>query len=171
MKEIKTTTIYNEKLIKDFLNIYFIEKTRKFKILLNLLLIIMIIYFFTNKSKTIFDYITYIIALFGIIEINTSMIPRLNFYRTKRKKNSIINRKINYIFKKRNFTIINEKEEYIDYDLLYKVVETDNYYYLYVNKYRTLIVDKSNIKDSDIEDLSDRLKKEVSTYIDNVRKN
>lgn len=168
MKEIKNTTIYNENLVIDFLNTYYKEKTKKIRVLLNILIITIILYFFTNKSKTIIDYITYIFALFGILELNTSMIPRLNLYRLKKSKNSILNDKIKYIFKKRNFTIITNKEEYIDYDLLYKIVETDNYYYLYINKYRTLIVDKSNMDSEDINELSNRLKSEVSTYIENV---
>ena len=168
MKEIKNTTTYNENLVRDFLNIYYKERTKKIRALLNILIITIILYFFTNKSKTIIDYITYIFALFGILELNTTMIPRLNLYRLKKSKNSILNNKIKYIFKKRNFTIVTNKEEYIDYDLLYKVVETDNYYYLYINKYRTLIVDKSNMDSEDINELSNRLKSEVSTYIENV---
>ena len=168
MKEIKNTTTYNENLVRDFLNIYYKERTKKIRALLNILIITIILYFFTNKSKTIIDYITYIFALFGILELNTTMIPRLNLYRLKKSKNSILNDKIKYIFKKRNFTIITNKEEYIDYNLLYKVVETDNYYYLYINKYRTLIVDKSNMDSEDINELSNRLKSEVSTYIENV---
>ena len=168
MKEIKVTTIYNEELIRDFLNMYYKERTKKMRLIIKILIITIILYFFTNKSKTIVDYITYIFALFGILELNTSMIPRINYYRLKKSKNSILNNKIKYVFKKRNFTIINNKEEYIDYDLLYKVVETDSYYYLYINKYRTLIVDKNLMKEEDIYELSSRLKKEVSTYIDNV---
>lgn len=165
MKEIKTTTTYNEELVKDFLNIYYNERTKNVKIVLNILIILIIAYFLTNKSKTTMDYITYIFALFGILEVNTSMVPRFNYYRLKRRKNSILNNKINYIFKKRNFTLITNKEEYIDYDLLYKVIETSKYYFLYINKYRTLIVDKTNMKKEDIIELSNRFKSEVSTYM------
>lgn len=164
MKEIKTTTTYNENIMKDFLNFYYNERTKKFRVILNILIIMIIIYFFTDKSKTIMDYITYIFALFGILEVNTSMIPKLNFYRMKRRKNGISNTKINYIFKKRNFTIIIEKEEYVDYDLLYKVIDTNNYYYLFLTKNSVLIVDKSNMKEEDIIELSNRLKNETPTY-------
>jgi len=167
MKEINNTTIYNETLIRNFLNIYYKDKTKKIRFILNILIITIILYFFTNKSKTIIDYITYIFALFGILELNTSMIPRINFYRLKRKKNSILNDEIKYIFKKRNFTIITEKEEYVDYDLLYKVVETDSYYYLYISRYRSFIVDKTTMNNDDIKELTERFKKEVSTYIYN----
>lgn len=164
MKEIKTTTTYNEIIFKDFLSIHFEERTKKYRVILNILIIMIIIYFFTNKSKTIIDYITYVFALFGILEINTSMIPKLNLYRMKKRKNGISNAKINYIFKKRNFTIIIEKEEYVDYDLLYKVIETNNYYYLYLTKDSVLIVDKNNMNDEDIIELSSRFKSEVPTY-------
>ena len=77
MKEIKVTTIYNEKIIRDFLNMYYKERTKKMRLIINILIIMIILYFFTNKNKTIVDYITYIFALFGILELNTSMIPRI----------------------------------------------------------------------------------------------
>ncbi len=167
MKEIKNITIYSEELVKDFLNVYYKERTKKFRIILNILIIMVIIYFFTNKNRNTIDMFTFIFALFGIIEVNTSMIPRFNFYRLKKRKNSILNAKIIYIFKKRNFSIKTNKEEFVDYELLYKVIENNKYYFLFINKYRTFIVDKSKMNKEDITELTNRLKEKVTTYIDN----
>ena len=71
---------------------------------------------------------------------------------------------IKYIFKKNNFQITTDKEEYIDYDKLYKVINTKDSYYLYINKNRALIVDKNNLKDEDITILNNKFKEKVPIY-------
>ena len=80
------------------------------------------------------------------------------------KKDDIINTKVKYIFKKNNFQITTDKEEYIDYDKLYKVINTKDSFYLYINKNRALIVDKNNLKDEDITILNDKFKEKVPIY-------
>ena len=46
MKEIKTTTTYSEEKIKTFLKIYYFERIKTTRILINILIAILIIYFF-----------------------------------------------------------------------------------------------------------------------------
>ena len=162
MKEIKTTTIYNKENIKNFLEIYFFERIKTLRIILNILIIIMIISFFINKDKKTIDYITFIFTLFGILEINTSIIPRINYYKLTKQKNSIIDTKISYIFKKNNFKL--NKDEYIDYTSLKKVIETKNSYYLFINNSKSLIVDKSSLTKEEISTLSNIFKEQISTY-------
>ena len=48
MKEINTTTIYSEKLVKKFLKDFYFERIKYVRILLNILIVSVIIYFFTN---------------------------------------------------------------------------------------------------------------------------
>ena len=162
MKEIKTTTIYNKENIKNFLEIYFFERIKTLRIILNILIIIMIISFFINKDKKTIDYITFIFTLFGILEINTSIIPRINYYKLTKQKNSIIDTKISYIFKKNNFKL--NKDEYIDYTSLKKVIETKNSYYLFINNSKSLIVDKSSLTKEEISTLTNIFKEQISTY-------
>lgn len=165
MKEIKTTTIYNEENIRKFLKIYYFERIKTTRIILNILITLLIIYFFINiKNTNILDFITFIFALLGILEINTSILPNINYKRIKNKKDNILNTKIKYIFKKNNFQITTDKDEYIDYDKLYKVINTKDSYYLYINKSRALIVDKNNIKEEDIISLNNIFKEKVPIY-------
>lgn len=165
MKEVKTTTIYSEDIIKSFLRIFYFERIKNIRIILNILIVILILYFFINiDNSNVLDYIAFIFALFGILELNTSMMPSINYKRIKNRKNSILNTKIKYVFKKNNFQITTDKDEYIDYDKLYKVINTKDAYYLYINKNRAFIVDKNNLKDGDITILNDKFKEKVPIY-------
>lgn len=56
------------------------------------------------------------------------------------------------------------KEEYINYKDLYKVIEKDNVYYLYINKYKAFIVDKTSLSKKEIEVITTNIKDKVSTY-------
>lgn len=162
MKEIKNTTIYTNEIVKKFLEIYYFERIKTVRIILNIFIIALIISFFTNKDKDTLDIITFIFALFGIIEINTNMLPRINYYKLTKQKNSIINTKITYIFKKNNFKL--NKDEFIDYKNLIKVIETSTSYYLYINNSKSLIVDKNNLKEEEKDTLTNIFKEQVTTY-------
>ena len=162
--EIKNITKYNEELLKKFLKVYYFDKIKTVRIIMNILILIVVIRFFIKKDIDALDIITFIFALFGIIEINTNMLPQFNLYRIKNKKDSILNTKIKYLFKEHNFMIDNGKKEYINYKDLYKIIETDNTYYLYINKEKALIVDKSSNSSKELEQLTNNIKNKVSTY-------
>ena len=108
------------------------------------------------------DVITFIFSLFGLLEVNTSMLTNLNYYKLTKKKDNIIGTKVTYIFKKNNFQL--NKDEYIDYSSLKKVIETDCSYYLYINNSRALIVDKEDLTKEDITALTNTFKEKVPTY-------
>jgi len=162
MKEITNVTTYNKDTVKKFLETYYFERIKIARIILNIFIIIMVISFFTNKDRRVIDILTLIFSLFGFIEINTSMIPNLNYYKLTKSKDSIIGTKVKYIFKEYNFEL--NKTEYIDYKNLKKVIETDSAYYLFINNNRSLIVDKTKLKEKEINILTDILKKQVSIY-------
>ena len=124
----------------------------------------MIIYFFIKQDINTLDVITFIFALFGILEINTSILPKLNYYRITKQKDSVIDTKLEYTFKKNNFKLVSNKEEYIDYNTLKKVIETNDTYYLYVNNSRALIVDKTTLSKDEINTLTKIFQEKVSTY-------
>lgn len=163
-KEIKNTTIYDRDSIKNFLKVFYFDKTRKVRIPVNIIIILIIIYFFTKNSHSTLDFITFFFCLFGILELNTSMLPNFNYLKLSKKKNSVIGTKNEYIFKKNNIKISTKKDEYIDYDKLYKVIETSDSYYLYVNSSRAYIVSKSSMKEEEITELTNIFKEKVSTY-------
>ncbi|MGN1341637.1 MAG: YcxB family protein [Bacilli bacterium] len=164
MKEIKNTTVYSSDKIKKFLEIYYFERIKTIRIILNILIIMMIIYFFTKQDINTLDVITFIFALFGILEINTNMLPKLNYRRITKQKDSVIDTKLEYTFKKNNFKLVSNKEEYIDYNTLKKVIETNDTYYLYVNNSRALIVDKTALTKEENNKLSKIFQEKVSTY-------
>lgn len=162
MKEIKNTTIYSKDKVKEFLEIYYFERIRGIRIVLNILILIIIVSFFVKDDRSMLDVITFIFSLFGLLEVNTSMLPNLNYYKLTKKKDSIIDTKVTYIFKKNNFQL--NKDEYIDYSSLKKVIETDRSYYLYINNSRALIVDKEDLTKEDITALTNTFKEKVPTY-------
>lgn len=162
MKEIKNTTIYSKNKVKEFLEIYYFEKVRGIRIVLNILILIIVVSFFVKDYRSTLDVITFIFALFGLLEVNTSMLPNLNYYKLTKKKDSIIDTKVTYVFKKNNFQL--NKDEYIDYNSLKKVIETDNAYYLYINNSKALIVGKEDLTKEDISTLTNTFKEKVPTY-------
>lgn len=162
MKEIKNTTIYSKNIVKEFLEVYYFERIKGIRIILNILICVIVISFFTKDNRSTLDIITFIFSLFGVLEINTTMLPRINLYKVIKSKNSIIDTKVTYIFKKNNFKL--NKDEYIDYNTLKKVIETDSAYYLYVNNSRSLIVDKKVLREEEIGYLTNIFKDNVTTY-------
>ena len=48
MKEIKNTTIYSKDKVKEFLEIYYFERIKGVRLILNLLILIIVISFFTK---------------------------------------------------------------------------------------------------------------------------
>lgn len=164
MKEIKTTTIYKQKLVKNFLKDFYFERIRYVRIIINILIVAIIINFFTKNDITTIDIITLIFALFGIIEVNSSMLPRFNYFKLTKRKNNIINSKIKYVFKEHIFSLSSNKEEFINYKDLKKVIEVKEAYYLYINNSRALIVSKESLKEEEITTLTNIFKEKVPTY-------
>lgn len=162
--KIENNTIYTNDLVKDFLNTYYFDKIRNIRIILNILIVVIIVRYFFLKDIEVIDIITFIFSLLGIIELNTSILPYTNYKRIEKSKNSILNTKIKYLFKEYNFMLDSGKEEYINYKDLYKVIEKDNVYYLYINKYKAFIVDKTSLSKKEIEVITTNIKDKVSTY-------
>lgn len=162
MKQIKNTTIYTKETIKTFLEIYYYEKIKKIRIFLNIFIAIIIISFFTTDKKTVIDIIAFIFSLFGIIEVNTSLIPKLNYYKLIKTKDKILDSNVTYIFKENNFKLNNQ--DYIEYKSLKKIIETNSNYYLYLNNSKALIVDKKTLTDTEINTLTKIFKENINTY-------
>ena len=164
MKEIKNTTIYTKEKVKEFLKVYYFEKIKVPRLIINILIILVIIYFFTKEDRVFLDYVTFIFCLCGILELNTTMLPTLNYHKLEKQKDNVLNTKIEYLFKKNNFKLSTNKDEYIDYNTLYKVLETKDCYYLYLNSSKAFIVDKTNMNEEDITNLTKIFKEKVPKY-------
>lgn len=162
--EIKNNTIYTNDLVKEFLRVYYFDKVKTIRVIMNILIAVLVVRFFFLDNITTIDIITFIFSLFGIIELNTNMLPYTNYKRLEKRKDSILNTKIKYLFKEYNFMLNSGREEFINYKDLYKVIERDDSYYLYINKYKAFIVDKSDFSKKDIQILTNNFKDKVSTY-------
>ena len=111
MKEINVTTKYTDEKIKKFLNVYYFDKVRTIRIVLNIFIVIVIINFFTKDERTTIDIISFLFSLIGLLELNTNFLPLFNYYKLKKKKDNIINTEVSYVFKKNNFKISTNKDE------------------------------------------------------------
>ena len=161
---IKTKTKYTEERIKRFLKYYYFDKIKLPRLILNILILVIIVNFFTKDKRIVTDYISFIFALIGVLELNTSFLPSFNFMKIKKKKDSILNTEISYELKKNNFKLINDKEEYIDYKSLKRVIETDYDYYLFIDNVKSLILGKDNLSENEITELTKRFKDNVEKY-------
>lgn len=161
---IKTTTKYTEERIKRFLKYYFFDKVKIPRIILNILILIIIINFFTKDKRLITDYISFAFALIGVLELNSSFLPYFNLKKIKRRKDSILNTEIKYELKKNNFKLTSEKDEYIDYKSLKKVIETDYDYYLFIDNIKSIILGKDELSENEIIELTKRFKENVEKY-------
>ena len=67
---------------------------------MNILIAALVVRFSFLDNTTTIDIITFIFSLFGIIELNTNMLPYTNYKKIRKKKDSILNTKIKYLFKR-----------------------------------------------------------------------
>lgn len=159
-----TTTNYDAKGIKTFLEIYFFERIRIVRFIVNFLSIFVIIMFFNENKYIHIDMFMFVLALFCIIEVNTVIIPNLNYLRLVKKNDKILSTKITYQFRENNFKYKLKEDNTLDYSDLKKVINTSNYYYLYLTSNHVLIVDKSNLDSEDIANLDKIFKDKASIY-------
>ncbi len=164
MKEVKTTTIYTKERLKKFLEVYFFDKFKLARIILNILSVVLIVYFFRKGNIKYTDILSFIFCLICVIELNTTMIPRINLYRLIKKNDKKIDSKMNYRFNKNNFAIMNNKNEFTSYAELYKVIETNDSFYLYINSSQVYIVSKDELNDNEIDFIRSSIREKVSTY-------
>ena len=55
MKEIKNKTIYTPDNVKKFLEVYYFEKVKVPRLIINILILLVIIYFFTKDNRVLLD--------------------------------------------------------------------------------------------------------------------
>ena len=103
MKEIKNKTIYTPDNVKKFLEVYYFEKVKVPRLIINILILLVIIYFFTKDNRVLLDYTTFIFCLFGVIELNTTMLPKLNYHKLERAEDSVLNINMIYMLQKMHY--------------------------------------------------------------------
>lgn len=155
--EIKNNTLFSKETMKKYIS-FAMHKGKNYSarriiakvyggIFLGVLLISMIVMLITGIA-TIVDMIPMIvlIALFISMYLFITRLPYIN-------GKKLINANMNYIFNNDVFTVITSSKfantnGTFQYDFLDKVYETDNYYYLYINKSSAHIVDKNGFENT-----------------------
>lgn len=109
MKDLKVVTNYNEELIKKYMIDHFFIRTKKVKIVINIIIVVCTILtallIINTKTISNFSIICLFIYLIGFIEFNTSILPNRSFKKLKKSSKVTLNVENNYTFSKENIKI------------------------------------------------------------------
>lgn len=158
----KNTTQYSKDVYNEFNRFHNnrnIHKYEFFTIFVFILLVYCIIQ--TIKAKIIFLSILFIVVLITFVIYR--FIGPIHIYKKEIKKKSVTKSETFSFYFYENYFKIRENMDFhkISYLKLHKVYETDKYFYLYVNKQYSFILDKSGFtKGTDIE-FTDFIKNKV----------
>ena len=176
MDKIVTKVEYTKKVLKDLNKNHFKYETRVGRRIINILLII---YFLADIFALVmgnFDYFTHTIIFINVILLmvavitNTSILAEISTYMFLKTDKVSLGLKTEMTFDTEKIIAVNEVENMtLTYDKLYKIMETKEYIYLYLNKQQTLIINKDNISVTDLAVLRDILKSNVKKYIEYMR--
>ncbi len=169
MQDLQIKTNYNEKLIKKYMIDHFFIRTKKVKIIINIIIVIctiLTIILMTNKITT-FNIVCLIIYILGFIEFNTSILPKFSFNKLKKSSKLSINTNNEYILSNKEIEIKNNigssKINYLD---IYQCVEVKNAYYIYLSDRQAFIIDKEQLTKEE----NQKLVKILTTKIKNYQK-
>jgi len=154
----KNITIYNSKNYNQFIKFH----GEKFSFSYNLytfvmlgLLLYCIILNIIQKDILLF---LLFLALFAFIIIFRMVLPAKKYQKTKKKFAQNKETKISIDFFKFYFKI---EQEIYPYFKLYKVFETKDYFYLYVDEQNAVLVNKNGFKIGNLEDFTTFIKKKA----------
>ena len=151
MNSVKVETKYNEKLLKDFLKFHYRKLT-------TLLLICGIIVAFAGTVLLFVDeYATGVVTcLLGLfIMFYPKLVTLFALANNKRMLNAEESYELDETSIHVRTTILGEEvaQQTIKYTALEKMVETQKYIYVYINKLSALIIIKENLKDKDYKNI------------------
>lgn len=154
---VQIETKLTKEMYQKFNKYHFFSTNKKFRIVINILSIFLIIYPFLNLH-TFNDLNLYLIILgiIALIEFNTPIVPNLFVNRILKTDKTILSTTCTYTFNDEYYEVKTDSGyNKIYYKNLYKWVEIDNFYYLYLNSKQANIIDKSNLTKSDNKKLND----------------
>lgn len=158
---IRAKTHYTEKLLKDFAKFNFFIKP-KFLMAFLIIIEVAIAVVFTMFGIKDFDWATTMTGIFCFL-ISPLMMIFSYYSAVKSLRNALSGTIVEYEFDK---TELRTKatntgidgESSISYKTLYKIYETDEYFYIYTSKYCAIILRKSDIIEGSPEKLKNLLK-------------
>lgn len=158
---IRAKTHYTEKLLKDFAKFNFFVRP-KFLMAFLIIIEVAIAVVFTIFGIKDFDWATTITGIFCFL-ISPLMIISSYYSAVKSLRNTLSGTIVEYEFDKTELrtkatnTGVNG-EGTISYKTIYKIYETDEYFYIYTSKYSAIILRKSDIIEGSPEKLKNLLK-------------
>ena len=169
MKDLKVVTNYNEELIKKYMIDHFFIRTKKVKIVINIIIVVCTILtallIINTKTISNFSIICLFIYLIGFIEFNTSILPNRSFKKLKKSSKVTLNVENNYTFSKENINIATSTgTSTINYQDIYQCIEVKNAYYIYISDRQASIVDKEQLSQEENEKLGKILSSKIKNY-------
>lgn len=169
MKDLKVVTNYNEELIKKYMIDHFFIRTKKVKIIINIIIIVCtiltVLLIINTKTISNFSIICLFIYLIGFIEFNTSILPNRSFKKLKKSSKVTLNVENNYTFSKENIKIATlTGSSTINYQDIYQCIEVKNAYYIYISDRQAFIVDKEQLSQEENEKLGKILSSKIKNY-------
>jgi len=156
----KNTTIYNKKIYINFNNFHINKFGFKYDIytlLLAILFLYCIVIIF--KNKVYYLGFLFILGLISFI-IWRLFRPIITFKKEVNSRKIVKHQKFTYCFYNYFFDILNDnKKSSLSYFRIRKIFETDNEFYLYLDKTHALLLDKSSFTIGTSEEFSKFIKK------------
>lgn len=173
MEEIVLNVEYTKKVVKDFNRNHFKFSNRIFSKICNIFVGIIVacdILLLCLGSYDVFTLnliICQALVVLCIVILNTNIFPDIltkSFLKTDKISTGL---KSKMTFSKEKIIVENQFETMnLEYSKLYKVMETKDYIYLYINKSQALIITKKSIACENVSKLIGMLRVGVNKYID-----
>lgn len=173
MEKIELVVEYTKKVMKDFNRNHYKFSNRIYCKICNLFAVVIVIldilllvlgsYNVFNLSLVIWQ----VLVILCIVILNTNIFPDIftNLFLKSDRVSLGLNSKM--LFDNEKLVVENEIETMkLEYSKLYKVMETKEYIYLYINKNQAIIVTKQSTSEENISKLIGTLRISVSKYID-----
>lgn len=152
----RNTTTYNSKKYDKFLQFH--EKNFSFSYnLYNIIMIILLLYcMIINIIQKNVQFTILFLAMLAILILIRIYWPIKKYEKNEKQYSNNENSTFTFLFYKYFFTI---NEETFYYLKLYKVFETDSYFYLYINSDNAILLEKTGFEVGTSEDFSKFIKK------------
>lgn len=164
--EIKASSKYDWQTIKTFQRFHNFKATAFKKVLPIIFIVAIVVFLFSFAVSCFLDtvdaelislLITDILCIF-LLWLIYFVLPKVAFNKNKIAKNS----DNHFVFRDEIFEVSGATESYrgsseIKYDALYKICETRDFFYLYINSRQAYIVEKSTVSEELIADLRQHL--------------
>lgn len=167
MREIYNKTLYDEEIYRDYSMINYMERTRVYKIIVNIILSIWTLSIISRILITNIMLIIFLLVIMIIcfIIINTKFFINMSINRVIKNDKYFLNILQEYIFDDNSIQIKNNNgNTKLNYNQIMSVLETNKYIFLYVGANQAFLLNKIGTEDDRVEEMINLLKSKVSKY-------